>query len=105
MAHRTFVDAAKVEWEVWEVYPTLTERRVLGDRRGIRRNTPERRIASVPRIALDRDLRRGWLAFKSSYERRRLTPIPEGWADSTETQLRALLGRSRFSGPVRRLAE
>jgi hypothetical protein len=105
MAHRTFVDTAKVQWEVWEVYPTLTERRLLTDRRGLRRTTPERRIASVPRVALARDLRRGWLAFKSSYERRRYAPIPEGWADLSEAELRKLLEKSRLSGPVRRLAE
>jgi hypothetical protein len=105
MAHRTFLDAAGIEWEVWEVHPTLTERRVVGDRRGLRRDSPDRRVAAEIRVALDQDLRRGWLAFKSRFERRRRTPIPEGWAQVSEDELCALLRQSRLSGPVRRLAE
>ena len=32
MENRTFTDVAGVVWEVWEVYPRLTERRLLRER-------------------------------------------------------------------------
>jgi hypothetical protein len=105
MAYREFTDHAGVAWEVWEVHPTLTERRHLADRRGMRRDTPERRAVDVPRIALARELRRGWLAFRSKFERRRHTPVPECWDELSDDGLCALLKGSRLSGPVRRLAE
>lgn len=79
-------------WDVWEVIPNLTERRshrviVPVDRR---RSTPQ----SLP--ALPFILRRGWLAFQSKSERRRLAPVPERWVDKTDEQLAELV---RFATP------
>jgi hypothetical protein len=103
MAHRTIRDDAGIEWEVWEVRPSSTERRYLADRRGIRRSTDERRTITMPRLALPGQLRKGWLAFRSRFERRRVAPVPAGWAALSEAELRRLLRGSRLSGPTRRL--
>jgi hypothetical protein len=105
VAVREFTDDAGVAWQVWEVHPTLTERRRLTDRRGLLRSTLERRTIDVPRVSLARELRAGWLAFRSKFERRRRTPIPERWEELSDMGLRALLRDTRWSGPIRRLVE
>ena len=105
MAHRTIRDTAGIEWEVWEVHPTSTERRYLADRRALKRSTPERRRIEEKRTVLPGELRKGWLAFRSRFERRRVAPVPAGWEAMSDTELRSLLGRSRLSGPARRLLE
>jgi hypothetical protein len=38
--------------------------------------------------------RKGWLAFQSGPEWRRLAPIPEGWASMTARDLLGLLSRA-----------
>ena len=70
MPHRTFVDDAGVEWTVWDVHPTIRER--------------------LPRVT--EHLRDGWLALQGSEtDRRRIAPIPDGWQEWSDDQLRALL--------------
>ncbi len=105
MAHRTIRDEAGIEWEVWAVRPSSTERRYLADRRGLQRSTPERRKVNEPRVVLPGELRKGWLAFRSRFERRHLTPVPPGWEALPDAELRLLLRGSRLSGPARRLLE
>lgn len=105
MAHREFDDDAGVTWTVWEVHPTLTERRRLADRRALVRESPVRRVAVQERPTLPFQMRHGWLAFRSQYERRRLLPVPHGWEELEDTELRELLNRSRNSGVPRRLVE
>ena len=39
-------------------------------------------------------LRDGWLTFQCGVERRRLTPIPEGWTSLPDETLRALSTRA-----------
>jgi hypothetical protein len=89
--HRTFTDAAGRAWQAWEVSPGRAlrdepERRDDGGRRrdtapGLdpaadERRRPDRRVAVAPA------LQRGWLAFQAGAERRRLAPVPPGWADA-----------------------
>jgi len=50
-------------------------------------------------------LQGGWLVFQSAREKRRLVPIPPGWASMSDAQLLELLGRSTYAGPPRRLIE
>ena len=74
---RQFRDADGVEWTVWEVDVA--------------------HIASSPeRLAyLDPALAQGWLAFDDlKGHRRRLAPVPYGWEESTDAQLRGLLARA-----------
>jgi hypothetical protein len=51
---RSFVDKNGVYWRVWNTHP------------------------GNPNTVAE-DLRTGWLTFDSTFERRRLAPIPTGW--------------------------
>lgn len=67
MALREFDDADGARWWVWDTVP--------GTAKG-----------------LADDFRAGWLTFDSGAERRRLAPIPDGWAELAPERLRLLLG-------------
>lgn len=105
MALREFTDSSGVAWQVWEVHPKLTERRLIAARRAATRATSERRLLDQPRFGPAQDLAHGWLAFRSSVERRRRSAIPESWENLSIDGLRALLGASSLTGPVRRLVD
>jgi hypothetical protein len=87
MAHRVFLDAGGVEWQVWSVIPTLAQR--------LLESTPDLRPT----------LRSGWLAFQAGKARRRLVPIPPDWESMTVGELRGLLQRAVPLGDRRRLSE
>jgi hypothetical protein len=90
---RTFTDGGGVAWQVWEVRPTLMERRRMRERRGVaRHDAPQRRAGvSRPLVAVHESLRDGWLAFRSDSEHRRRAPIPDGWTEMSDHELCALL--------------
>lgn len=94
MTRRAFIDVAGVEWQVWEVYPRLIERRLMRERRGEWRGTDERRHVPIGRPTLPRQILGGWLAFQCRSERRRLMPVPEGWDDASDRELQEFLSRS-----------
>ena len=62
MAYREFTDQAGVHWRVWDTYPGSASN-----------------VRSVYAA--------GWLGFESDAERRRLHPVPQGWADAPDHQL------------------
>lgn len=97
MERRTFTDVAGVEWEVWEVYPRLIERRLMRERRAERRGTVERRHVPIGRPTQPRQILSGWLAFQSRLERRRVMPVPDAWDDATDRELQGFLALSRAS--------
>jgi hypothetical protein len=66
--HRRFPDAAGVIWEVRAIYPSATP----------------------GRMRLPEPFESGWLAFESAGEKRRLSPIPDGWASRSDDDLRRL---------------
>ena len=107
MALREFTDEGGRFWTVWDVYPTLAERRNrnAGPPPGVR----ERRRSNEWRPHVNQNMSRGWLAFEAGDgERRRLAPIPEtpsGWDCATEPELRAWLAAAQPTPPVRRLIE
>ena len=105
MAIRTFRDPSGIEWQVWEVHPSLAERRAREDRRAGQRETSDRRKLEQARADLPDDLRRGWLAFRSVVERSRRTPIPPGWESLSDDELGELVQRAERLGPPRRLIE
>jgi hypothetical protein len=78
-AMRTFHDTSGAEWTVFEV-----------------RREPGRDIGYLPQ-----GFNRGWLCFECAGAKRRLTPVPEGWARMQHPELEALLERA---APVRRSA-
>ena len=87
MPLRMFRDDGGREWRVWDVRPLRPERRGT-DRRCVecdvpveRRRGGDRRILNETRVKLTNGLALGWLAFDSDAEKRRLAPIPDGWAD------------------------
>lgn len=88
MAIREFNDDRGRRWRVWDVYPSLVERRLR--RGGPPPGMPERRLSDQPRARLRNDLTRGWLVFEASDgERRRFAPVPQPeWADASDHQLR-----------------
>ncbi|HEY2377368.1 MAG TPA: hypothetical protein VGH98_15430 [Gemmatimonadaceae bacterium] len=107
MALREFVDARGRRWTVWDVFPTLAERRVqnAGPPPGLR----ERRRYVESRTRVSTRMANGWLAFEAQDgERRRLAPVPEtpeGWATVSEDCLRAWCETAEAAPPVRRLIE
>ena len=101
MTERSFTDVMGAEWNVWEVYPSLVERRLLHERRIARRASLERRHEPAGRATLPLQIRGGWLAFQSKYERRRLMPVPMDWEDCDDTTLRQLLAQSKLASRPR----
>jgi len=105
MSYRTFVDRDGAYWQVWDSQPTKVERRVTGaDRRrhkshawhGLERRTgTDRRMTSQRRITLAEGYGAGWLTFESLNEKRRLTPIPGGWEELSQPELRTLCDKAK----------
>lgn len=84
MTHRIFLDSEGMEWTVWDVHPT------------------ER--AGMPQVT--ERLRAGWLALQNlDVGRRRVAPIPPGWQEWTDAQLRVMLGNSEPRPATQRLIE
>lgn len=97
MPYRRFVDSRGKPWRVWDVVPSLIDRRVGARRlRVIKLFHPERRVLPTRR----RDLLRsrlyfpttetGWLCFESDEARLRIQPIPQGWAHDSDAELEQL---------------
>ncbi|HJP85933.1 MAG TPA: hypothetical protein VJ852_08090 [Gemmatimonadaceae bacterium] len=105
MGYRTFVDTNGSYWQVWDSQPTRAERRTAKlDRRQPRyvpwlqperRSGLDRRITSQRRITLASGYGSGWLTFESLNEKRRLLPIPSGWEDMSQGDLRALCDKAK----------
>lgn len=91
MPMREFTDAGGRMWLVWDVHPTLVERR--GQDAGPPPGSPERRRAGRTRTSLAQGMARGWLAFAASDgERRRFAPIPQTpvhWSEASHEELQA----------------
>ncbi len=75
MTARVFEDSTGARWEVFEV-----------------------RRSSQKALAVSAGLERGWLAFGSGKEKRRLAPIPENWHSVDDVELERLCGRARVVG-------
>ena len=105
MGHRVIVDTTGLKWEVWEVHPTLAERRALEERRAAGRSTADRRKNVQQRPMVAEELQHGWLAFKSRSERRRRAPIPDNWETMSDAHLLAVLAHAQRTPPSGRLSE
>lgn len=86
MSYRIFKDSRGTEWQTWDVFPRLVERRVSDRRARIaqplhsdRRSPTDRRVLVGHRTVLTSGLDAGWLCFEAPDEKRRLTPIPSDW--------------------------
>lgn len=83
---RGFTDSFGTDWRVWEVFPS----------KGVNA-TPADSLSSLSMTPFAN----GWLCFESLSEKRRLAPIPDGWADREVKELEALCGHAELV-PVRR---
>jgi hypothetical protein len=92
MPHRSFRDEMGRQWDVWDVVPTAVERRIA--KAPPRAPAIERRKIQETRVVVPDRLQKGWLAFQSDRERRRLAPIPGEWDDMTATELLELLNQA-----------
>jgi hypothetical protein len=104
MAFREFTDEGGRRWTVWDVFPTLAERRErdAGPPPGVH----ERRRFIESRTRIAARMARGWLAFEAADgERRRLAPIPSDWVHGSTEQFRAWCASAEAAPPVRRLIE
>jgi hypothetical protein len=103
MSHRSFRDEVGRQWEVWEVVPTTVERRMTQPHQ--RPPAVERRKVRETRVVVPEKLQKGWLAFQSGRERRRLVPIPLEWDEMTTAELVELLHQADRRVRARRLVE
>lgn len=107
MACRDFTDDDGRYWVVWDIYPTLAERRQTNT--GPSLGSRERRGLRDRRARLRSKAIKGSLSFEAADgERRRLVPMPElpgGWAKATADQLRAWCAMANPSPPERRAIE
>jgi hypothetical protein len=87
---------------VWEVVPTAVERRIA---KASRARATERRRVQETRVVVPEQLQKGWLAFQSGKERRRLAPIPREWEEMTGEELLQLLNQADRRSRARRLIE
>ena len=71
---REIVDERGVQWAVFAVTPST----------------------STDRPTVREHFRGGWLSFDSGAETRRLVPIPAGWQDMAENELRSLCARAEL---------
>lgn len=95
MGLREIRDARGMEWRLWDVTPSTG---MLGALRLRAARVPARQNAND---ALEQ-LRGGWLVAESARgERRRLVPIPAGWAQFPDAELLLLLGRAEPLAPRR----
>lgn len=89
MTVRAFSDPAAVTWQVWEVIPGSP--RISGPSTGQMPNV----WGGAPRPDVAPPVSQGdgtgWLVFMAGAERRRLAPIPSGWADLDDAALIGLL--------------
>jgi hypothetical protein len=84
MAHRIFTDASGVEWEVWDVRPSLSVDGV-----------------SAAGTLLSEEAAGGWLAFQCAQEKRRFYAPPDGWEEFTDAQLAKLCFHAVVATPSR----
>lgn len=90
MSLREISDDSGCVWRVWSVIPA-----------GAASPDGERRVRVRPAF------QKGWLTFEcfDRNERRRVTPIPDGWEQMDERELMRLCGTAEPSTPKKRLVE
>lgn len=87
VAHRQFTDSIGRTWDAWEVTPEFAERRTTPPAPWL---GVERRQRAEFRVPLGKQWSKGWLAFETRGEKRRLAPVPPGWSALTDRELAEL---------------
>lgn len=70
MPVREVTDGDDCRWTVWDTYPQSSQ-------------------------VMD-GYEAGWLTFECEGEKRRITPVPDGWADASELQLLGYLAAAKI---------
>ena len=106
MPLREFVDGEHRTWQVWDTVPKSASESAIFERSAqIMAQTKARELegASADRAAAAAALRRftrgrerGWLTFMRGDDKRRLSPIPDGWEKFDDARLIALLQRAEL---------
>ena len=95
MGYREFKDAEGEFWKVWDVTP---DQRIFLKRRTPSRGTPQRAERTIEEDLLASEVtpsrERGWLAFQSRDQNRRLSPIPPNWEAASEVEMRNYLANA-----------
>jgi hypothetical protein len=104
MPLREFVDGKRRTWQVWDTVPKSASESAIFQRSAQLKAESEARelgAASADRAAAAAALRRftrgrerGWLTFMHGDDKRRLSPIPEGWEQFDDARLSGLLQRA-----------
>ena len=74
--HRTFIDVRGVTWSVWAVHP---------------------QHSGTHRAGLRGTYLQGWLTFVCEAEKRRLSPVPDGWMEADVVELERLCGTAEVA--------
>ncbi|MEJ7810879.1 MAG: hypothetical protein WKG32_10765 [Gemmatimonadaceae bacterium] len=105
MALREFTDTAGRTWQVWDTVPeTAHEEQIFRQSTRLQADAERRATDDEPGAAVLPNRRfgpgreGGWLTFMTSTsggeDKRRLSPIPPGWADATEAELVAYMAQA-----------
>jgi len=103
MPLREFTDADRRLWQVWDTVPKSETAEEYFAQHARFLDEPKRHRrwdagggapapATPPRFTEGRE--HGWLTFMCADEKRRLSPIPDHWADSSDSDLAGLLARA-----------
>ena len=105
MPLREFVDGDRRTWQVWDTVPkSASESAIFARSAQIQAaaegrkdvmSGPDREAAAMALRRFTEGRERGWLTFMHDDDKRRLSPIPEGWAQFDDARLAALLQRAQ----------
>jgi hypothetical protein len=100
MALREFADSSGQVWQAWDTHPKGVGHLSKGESAFTRfvANTAKRE-GKEPTTVRDQ-YAEGWLTFKLASDRRRLTPIPDGWELADDATLLRYLGLASDSPEV-----
>ena len=98
VAIRTFRDARGREWQVWETVPQGSAGQ-YSTRLEVEPSAADRLSGRV-RLPVSEGREYGWLTFAAGDDKRRLSPIPGGWAESSDEQLARYFEQARPVAPV-----
>jgi len=104
MPLREFVDGERRTWQVWDTVPKTASESALFERsaqilaqseaRDIEDARQDRAAAAAALRRFTHGREHGWLTFMHGNDKRRLSPIPDGWERVDDAHLAALLQRA-----------
>lgn len=108
MAIREFTDEGGRGWQVWATVPeSPREERIFEQSARLLADAQEREPekargrragrATAPAGRFSPGREHGWLTFMSGEEKRRLSPVPEGWETAPEAELAAWLAKAEVA--------